>query len=126
MKSIADIIYLLHILYILFIILTPFSNSNYFLVLHVITIPFMLLHWILNDDTCALTLIEKQLRRDTNNNNCFTYQLISPIYNFTNNYHTFSKSIYVIVLILWFLSIKKLYNKYKLKEITTFKDLARL
>jgi len=52
----------LHIIYILFVVITPFTNSNYFLLLHSITIPFMMMHWVCNDNTCVLTLIERKIR----------------------------------------------------------------
>src|SRR4029079_19804711 len=93
---------LIHILFVLFIVLAPFSNSNYILILHFIFVPFMILHWILNDNTCVLTIIERNLRKKMygeeqyDDEDCFTCRLIELVYDFKKNYETFSKFIYII------------------------------
>ena len=43
-------------------VVSPFTNSNYILLLHSIITPFLMLHWVLNDNTCSLTLLEKYVR----------------------------------------------------------------
>ena len=57
------VISLVHIIFVIFVVLTPFSNINYFLMLHAIFLPFIMLHWICNDNTCVLTVIERNLRK---------------------------------------------------------------
>lgn len=116
------LITIIHILFILFLILAPFSQNNLILFLHFITIPFLLLHWILNDDTCAISLIEthirKQIYNNTNDiNDCFSCKLFSPIYKITNNYKSFSTIVYTVCIILWLITTNKLYNKYKNSEL---------
>lgn len=121
-------IMLLHLLFVLFIILVPFIGNNYFLLLHSITVPFIIIHWILNDNSCVLTQIEKQLRKQyygqaINDNDCFTYNLVAPIYDFANNYHTFTILIYIITIMLWAISVYKLYQKFSLNEFNSFFEL---
>jgi hypothetical protein len=57
---------LLHTLFVLFVVVTPFIDSNYFLFLHLMIVPFVMFHWVLNDNTCVLTIIERKLRKDLN------------------------------------------------------------
>jgi len=97
----------------------------------VIILPFIVLHWIVNDNTCALTVAERYLRKNVNKNNnvdishddCITCQLIEPVYDFKNNYKSFSKTIYTATFILWSIGVLKLYFKYKTGKINKFSDL---
>lgn len=125
------LIVIIHIIFVIFVILTPFTNSNYLLLLHVILVPFIILHWSLNDNTCALTTLEKKLRERMNgiknaHKECFSCKIIEPIYDFKNNYKERAMFIYIITIILWCISILKLYKKYKNKEITKFIDLIKI
>ncbi len=54
---------LIHLIFTLFIIVTPFTNSNYFLLLHLVFVPFLLVHWIFNDNTCAITTVERIVKK---------------------------------------------------------------
>jgi hypothetical protein len=125
------IIVIIHILFVLFIVLTPFTNSNYLLFLHSIVIPCVLIHWYLNENICALTIMEKKIREKINGaqnaeRDCFTCKIIEPIYDFKNNYKKQDIFIYVTTIMLWFISIGKLYKKFKNKEITKFIDLMKI
>jgi len=124
------LIQLIHLLFVAFVIITPFTNSNYFLLLHVILVPFMYIHWVANNNICGLTVIEQYIRKEiygvVNPDECFTCQLITPVYDVHKNYEGFSNFIYIATLILWCISVAKLYMKYRNKEITTFLDLMQI
>ncbi len=125
---ILRIITFLHLLFVLFVVFTPFMSSNYFLLLHAVFVPFMMLHWLCNDNTCALTIIERKLRErlygtKIDDNECFTCRLIEPVYDFKNNYATFSKIIYGLTLGIWSLSLFKLGWRYKHGRIRNWIDL---
>ena len=125
------IVIIIHILFVLFIIITPFTNSNYLLCLHSVIVPFIMFHWCLNDNTCALTTFEKKLREKvygTRNakKECFSCKIIEPIYDFKENYKERASFIYIVTTILWLISVGKLYTKYKNKEITKFIDLMKI
>lgn len=127
-EIILKLIYVCHILVVLFVIVTPFTNSNYFLLLHAIIVPFIVFHWIINDNTCSLTLMEQKIRRELygvqpKKDECFTCQLIEPIYDFKKNYDLFSNYIYAFTIVLWLISVYKLYNKYSSGHIKTYNDL---
>lgn len=131
-EIILKFIIILHIIFILFIFIAPFTNSNYLLLLHAIICPFIMIHWLLNDNTCALTLMEKFIRQQMNGNkqplkdeDCFTCRIIDPVYKFTENFADQSIVAYVIVTILWFITLFKLFSKYRNGEITSFADLVK-
>jgi hypothetical protein len=75
----ATIVWLLHVAFIAWFVLAPFTNIPSMLVLHAIAFPFLLLHWVTNADACFLTLVEKKLR-GVDDGKSFFYNLVSPIY----------------------------------------------
>jgi hypothetical protein len=126
-EFLLKIVTLLHTLFVLFVVLAPFVNSNYILLLHACSMPFLMLHWFVNDDTCVLTIIERQLRKqiygeEYEEEDCFTCNLIKPVYNFVDNYKTFSKLIYMFTTIFWLISFGKLFCKFRNGEITNWKQ----
>jgi len=126
-EILLKIITFLHVLFIMFIVIIPFTNSTYLLLLHAITVPFLILHWICNNNVCVLTLIEKNLRMQmygtVDEKECFTCRLIEPIYDFGKNYEAFTVFIYIFTISLWCLSVYKLYSKYQTGKIKNFNDL---
>lgn len=122
----ANIIWILHLNLILFILIVPFMDCNYLLLLNSILIPTLILHWLTNDNTCALTTIEKYMRNvktKEEEKECFTYQLIHPLFEFQKNNIDISFFIYVITILLWLICIIKLSTKYKNGEIKNVRDL---
>lgn len=130
-ESIICLITVLHLLVIIFIICTPFTDSNYLLLMHTIIIPFIIMHWYLNNNTCSLTVAEQYLRQKTtgkpvNNDDCFTYKFIAPIYDFNKNHEDFSFFTYTATIGLWLVSLSKLLLKYNNGKIQNFQDLVTL
>ena len=121
------IIFICHLIIILFVVIVPFFNSNYLLFMHSIIVPFIIFHWVTNNNMCALTLIEKEIRKrlnkNSNSDNCFTCKIIEPVYDFKNNHIRRRKFIYTITIFLWIIGVLKLYMKYKNKQINKFYDL---
>lgn len=76
----AGLISALHWAFVLFMAWAPFSSNRTALVLHLVVTPFLWLHWLLNDDTCALTLLEKKIRGLEDDSHSFVYNLVSPVY----------------------------------------------
>jgi len=129
-KMLLKIISIIHILVLCFIIITPFIDSNYLLLLHAMLVPFIIFHWVLNNNMCALTLVEKKLREKiTGTKNaekeCFSCKIIEPIYDFKNNYKERATFIYIATISLWLVSVSKLVKKYKAGKITKFVDLMK-
>ncbi len=75
----ANVCWVLHVLFVLWVLVTPFTDNEPMLVLHLMVMPFLWLHWAVNDDTCALTLAERHLR-GVSANDSFFHNLVSPVY----------------------------------------------
>lgn len=121
----------IHLLFTLFIILAPATNSNYLQLLHSVFVPFLVMHWVLNESTCALTIVERYTRKhimkeEYNDNDCITCRLVEPVYDFKNNHKAFTKFIYITTLTLWVISVSRLYCKYQGGEIKKWQHLFLL
>ena len=128
-KLILDIIILLHTLFVLFIIITPFIGTNYFLLMHIIVVPFMLLHWYCNDNTCCLTLMETQLRykiygKLPDPEDCRSYKIVAPVYDFKKNNMDIDTFLYSVSILLWSGSVYKLWKNYKNGRFSSLRDLV--
>ena len=78
----------------------------------------MMAHWYMNDNNCALTMMEKKVREAMNGtppdpNDCFTYNLIAPVYDFKKNNEQYSAFIYITTIALWFISLYRLYGNWR-------------
>ncbi len=75
----ALVVSVLHAAFLMFMVWAPFSGNKLALVVHALVTAFLWVHWLLNDDTCALTLLEKKLRGCADGAS-FMYNLVSPLY----------------------------------------------
>lgn len=89
----ADIVYIIHVLVVLFMVCAPFMGNNERF-LFILTVPFLFFHWIINDDTCALTMIECFLR-GVPKDQSFLQRIVGPVYD-PSTVHTVAK-LYLIV-----------------------------
>ena len=125
------LINIIHLIVIIFVLATPFSNSNYLLLVHIIVVPFIMLHWILNNNTCCLTIAEKYIRQKTigtkiKEEDCFTYQLIAPIYDFSKDHEAFAIFIYILTTCVWLISVYNISYKLCSGQITNIDDFAQI
>jgi hypothetical protein len=130
----AGVVRIIHIAVILAVLLGPFYATGVNLTLYAIMIPFIVLHWYTNSNVCALTTLERYLRRgkvQSSNDvagtapqgaddgapevtECFTCDLIEPVYDLHKGMPGFSSNgIYVITLILWLIAAFKIRNSYQ-------------
>ncbi len=129
-KPLLYLINVIHICIVLFVVIIPFLNSNYFLLLHAIVVPFILLHWVTNNNTCALTIAEYYIRelatgKPVDKSQSFMAQLIEPVYDFKKNNQDDSTLLYIVTTALVTLSIGKLIRKKYTGEIKSFWDLMK-
>ena len=127
-ENLLYIIILLHFIFVIFVVITPFIGTNYFLLLHFITIPFLLIHWYTNNNNCVLTIIEKNIRHhlygiEPDYSECFMYNLIAPVYDFKENNSDISVFLYASTISLWLYTCYRLYNNYKEGKLTKLEDL---
>ena len=129
--SLIMLINIIHLTVIIFVLTAPFSNSNYLILLHAIIVPFIVLHWLLNNNNCCLTVMEKYIRekntgKSVKEEECFTYQLVAPIYDFNKNHQAFSTFIYILTISLWSISVYNLSAKIYSGEIKSLNDLCTI
>ena len=74
-----ELVQLIHLLFMLFMIVGALSNNIVLNLLVAIILPFLLLHWYMNNDVCALTELEKYLTKKKTDETYFG-TLINPVY----------------------------------------------
>jgi hypothetical protein len=113
MNIAANIIRLLHILLVLFLIITPFTDNEPLIVLEFIVLPFIFLHWILGDDTCCLTVAESMARgltlEEAKNGESFFHNLVSPVYKISDK--DTRQVAWGVGIILWLITLFKIIRK---------------
>lgn len=122
---IQKIIWTIHFCILLFVICIPFVRSPYFLLLHTIFVPFLILHWVTNNNTCVLTTAEKYFRNvetKEDEDDCYTCKLINPMFDFKKNHVDSSTVIYIVTICLWLISSIRLFLKYKSGEISKLSE----
>ena len=68
-----------HVVVVAFVLLAPFSDDAAVIRAHVWLVPFLWIHWILNDDSCALTVLECRLR-GVSVDRSFVHGIVGPVY----------------------------------------------
>lgn len=112
-ETFANIIWLFHLLVILFVCFAPFTKIPAILILHITFSICLITHWSVNSNICSLTVIESYFRglppTDT-----FMHQLISPIYDISST--DLNNIVHIVTYITMFISIYYLYESQKFKE----------
>ena len=106
MKSVilADIAYYFHICIILFVLLIPFTNTVCLLLIHFLFCVCLLVHWGLNENICALSVIEAHFR-GIDREITFTHSLIAPVYDIGGT--EWSDICYILTIVLMYISLYK-------------------
>lgn len=105
-KLLANIVYILHCILIISNVYIPLSNIFILKIYHVIFVPFIFLHWYLNDNRCCLTILEKRLRNIDDDNQTFFHNFMGPIYTKNSN-----PLIIMIMIVLWLFSLMSLLKR---------------
>lgn len=79
-----NIIFLIHVIFLLWILIIPFTNDRRSLEFYSMAIPFIFYHWSVNDDTCALTQAEMYVT-GKNKDETFMGRVVGPIYKMEEN-----------------------------------------
>lgn len=94
------IVRLLHSIFVLFILIGPFIlNKKEDLLLYIIVSLFMMIHWIVSNDTCLLTVIE-QCITGRKSDETFIGKIVKPVYNISNNQIKIISILLVLVAIV--------------------------
>lgn len=79
-----NIIFTIHLIFLGWILVTPFLNDRRQLEFYSMVIPFIFYHWSVNDDTCALTQAEMMVT-GKNKDETFMGRVVGPIYKMEEN-----------------------------------------
>lgn len=79
---VANILFILHVFIFLFVVVTPFTNYDILILLNMVFMMGIFLHWIVNNNICALTVLEKKLRGKENDEETFFGKLFGSVYTF--------------------------------------------
>jgi hypothetical protein len=109
---------------------TPFIGNNQLLIYHALIIPFIILHWLLNENTCFLTIMERKIKYEMygvlpNKTDCISHKLVAPIYDFADDNKSLEIFIYMITISLWMVTIYKLYYRYKNNKYKSIVEFIR-
>jgi hypothetical protein len=100
-----NIIFVIHIIVFATSLIIPFSSNVKYLKMYSMIIPFVFFHWAINDDTCALTILESSLtgkeQKDT-----FFGRLMRPIFTIDNK--TSDQIVKTTLFVLWMMVQRKL------------------
>ena len=108
-----NIIFALHTIFILMILIVPFTNNRRNLEFYSMVIPFIFYHWSVNDDTCALTQAEVAMTGKSKDET-FMGRLVGPIYKMEEN--DVNKMTKTMFFALW------AFTQYRLGVFDTFFD----
>lgn len=109
----ANIIWLFHLLVILFMCFAPFTKIPSILILHITFSICLLIHWYFNSNICSLTVMEAYCR-GLQPSDTFMHQLISPMYDISST--NLNEIVHIVTYVTMFISIYYLYNSEKFKE----------
>ena len=112
----ANVIWILHIILMIVVVYSPFSKNERMLKLNMLLIPFLILHWITNNDTCALTELEKYIRNTKNTYDTFFGMLVGPVFKLNNIDNLGRYAIYASSITLWILSLYEYKNLLKKRK----------
>ncbi len=99
---------IVHGLFVAFIVLVPLlSNNEVLLTYHFLVTPLLILHWITNNNVCALTQLEAFIRGTTNTSETFLGKYINPVYELKD------EMVWIITGVLWLLTAIKLSTRFQ-------------
>ena len=103
------IIRVIHFLLVVFIVGTPFWGDDYLLSMHLLIVPFIMLHWITNQSVCALTEMEKFVTGKTCDDETFFGQVVGPVYKFKTQREE-NLFVWTLMVTLWLVTLIKLHK----------------
>ena len=109
----ADAIYVFHIMVVLFVLFAPFTNIPSLLILHITLGLSLIVHWKMNSNVCALSVLESQLR-GMDRSDTFTHKFIAPLYEISD--HEWNVIIHIITWVVMGISAYNLYHSDKFKQ----------
>ena len=109
MTPVELIIKALHFLLVVFIIGTPFFGDAYLQSMHLLVVPFIMMHWATNQSVCALTELEKLATGKECDDETFFGKVVGPVYKFNTRWDE-NFFLWTVLIILWLVTLFKLHT----------------
>lgn len=133
------IIRVIHFFIMAFILITPFIGDEYWLSLHVLVVPFIMLHWVTNQTVCALTEMEKFARGGCDGKDTFFGQIfipiykdesflssvLKPVYKFEDE-ETERRAVWIGLTMLWIITLIRLWPTHFRKLRSDFENIREM
>ena len=103
MSFAANLVRIIHVLIVVAALVVPFVNDDTLLSAYVFLIPFLWAHWLMNDDSCALTALECRLRGLESDGESFIYSVVSPVYKIQDD--QVKTMAWGVSLVLWCVAV---------------------
>ena len=101
----ADVVAAVHVAFVAWMLYAPFSKNPDVRAAYIVFTPFLWLHWVLNDSTCALTLLETKLRGLDTVSESFVHRIVAPVYQISDA--SIRTASWVITVVLWVYALKR-------------------
>jgi len=75
--------------------------------MHLLIVPFILLHWATNQSVCALTELEKLVTGKTCDEETFFGKIVGPVYKFKTQKEE-NMFVWTTMITLWFITFVRL------------------
>lgn len=115
---------------LIYMLIGPSLDSNYGLFMHIVTVLFLMAHWVTKNKTCAVVVGEKIVRRilglKSDNDSTVSGRIINPLYELVANYPNYKIVIYFMSLTTVALSGLRLYARHRDGQFTGTRDLFRV
>ncbi len=111
----ATLVRVLHVAIVLAVFTFPFSGNDTMLLMEAISLPGIVFHWWLNNDTCALTLLEQYLTGKAKGETFFD-MLFGSIYRIPDWIQT-GPVPYLICIGLWLYTVWQIRKRQVLQRL---------
>lgn len=101
----ATLVRAVHVMFVAWVMTAAWWPQWEVTMLHAIVMPFLMIHWILNDDTCFLTWLECWLRGIPVSASLM-HSIVSPVYKLGKSQA--STLAWVVALLVWAASLYRL------------------
>lgn len=101
----ADLVWTVHCLLVAFMVYAPLFGGYVSLCLAEAGYVLLMLHWTLNSDVCALTLLEQKLR-GVEKSASFVQALVGPVYGVSET--ALGRTVWTVSVVLFIIGLSRL------------------
>lgn len=100
--SLSCLVSFLHFLVLFWALVAPFHKELQ--VSYVVLMPIIMIHWIIMDDSCILTVLEKHIR-GCSGDESYVHKFVSKIYNVPDG--VLGKLMWVYAIVTWLYAVSQ-------------------